>query len=106
MNRPLDELLIRRGQLIERIAGQRAVLERDLQPVRMAVHKADWALERARSVVDYLRQHPALTAIGMAALFALKGRRVFRWAKRAFSVWQLWRAVEYKLQELGLRVHR
>lgn len=106
MNRRLDELLVRRGQLIERIAGQRAALERDLLPVRMTVHKADVILDRVRSAVGYLREHPALTAIGVVGLVALKGQRVFGWAKRAFALWQLWRGVKYKLVELGLRVHR
>ena len=37
MNRRLDDLLLQRGRLIERIAGQREALHRDFEPVAVAL---------------------------------------------------------------------
>ena len=39
MNHPLDDLLLRRGRLIERIGGQRETLRQDFVPVSQALGK-------------------------------------------------------------------
>ena len=48
MNRQLNELHLRRGRLLERIAAQRADLERDLRPVRASLSRVDRVIGRHR----------------------------------------------------------
>ncbi|WP_263768330.1 YqjK-like family protein [Propionivibrio soli] len=103
MNRRLGELHVRRGQLIERIAAQRTAISRDFEPVGDALHKADAGLAVVRSVVDKIKQHPVITAAMVIGVGSLKKGRLWRWAKRAVSLWQIWRLIERKRMELGLR---
>lgn len=94
MSKSLIELHRQRGQLIERIAHQRATLARDAAPVRAACDTTDRAIA---SVRDALRQtaclvqrHPVATAGLAAALFALNPRRVMRWFGRSLLLWRSW----------------
>jgi hypothetical protein len=94
MNQQLNELHLRRGRLLERIASQRASLSDEVQPVRAALDRTDRVLERVRDGVEYLRAHPAvIAALGLAAVFIVKPGRVWRWSSRAFTVWQTWRVM-------------
>lgn len=104
MNRQLDDLLLRRGRLIERIAGQRAALRNDFVPVSAALGKADSAVAGVRSLVDTIRHHPVVTSVIAATVLIFKGKTVLRWARRGFSLWQTWRVVQGTIQELGGRV--
>jgi len=104
MNRQLDDLLLRRGRLIERIAGQREALRNDFVPVSAALGKADSAVAGVRSFVDTIRRHPVVTSVLAATVLIFKGKAVLRLAGRGFSLWQTWRWVQGTLQELGGRV--
>ena len=104
MNRQLDDLLLRRGRLIERIAGQREALRNDFVPVSVVLGKADSAVAGVRSFVDTIRRHPVVTSVLAATLLIFKGKTVLRWAGRGFSLWQTWRLVQGTLQELRGRV--
>lgn len=104
MNRQLDDLLLRRGRLIERIAGQREVLRNDFVPVSAALGKADSAVAGVQSFVDTVRRHPVVTSVVAATVMIFKGKMVLRWARRGFSLWQTWRLVQGTLQELAGRV--
>ncbi|MDR2112787.1 MAG: YqjK-like family protein, partial [Candidatus Accumulibacter sp.] len=100
MSRRFDELLLRRGRLIERIAGQRAALRRDSEPVARALGKVDFAIAGVRSGIGYLRRH-VLTASAVAGVFLIfRGKASLRWAGRAFSLWQSWRALRNALLNL------
>jgi hypothetical protein len=101
MNRRLDDLLLRRGRLIERIAGQREALCRDLGPVAVTLERVDLAVAYARSGVDYLRHHALASAAAVGFLLIFKGRATLRWAGRAYSLWKSWRAVRRVLFKLG-----
>lgn len=103
MSRRLNELHLRRGRLLERIATQRTALGREMQPVRVALHATDRVLVRVRSVSDYVKRHPGLVAFAVAALFILKVRRIWRWTRRGFLVWQTWHSVSSRLSAFGLR---
>lgn len=103
MNHRLSELHIRRGRLLERIATQRAALSRDAQPVRASLYTADRLVARVHSVVDYVKQHPGVAGLAVAALVALRAERVWRWGRRAFFAWQTWRVFSDKLTGLASR---
>ena len=104
MNHQLDNLLMQRGRLLERIASQRDVLRNDFAPVEAALSRADSAVAGVHSFVDYIRRHPAITSVALAGVLIFKGKTMWRWAKRAFSLWQTWRMVQATLQDLGGRV--
>ena len=103
MNHRLIEIHRQRGRLLERIAGQRAALSRDLQPVRASLSSVDRVVGRIRSVTDYIKRHPSIAALAVAGLFAIKTERAWRWTKRAFFAWRTWRASGNKLTILSAR---
>ena len=74
MNRHLDELLLRRGRLIERIASQREVLQHELVPVGHALGKVDTAVAAVHSAAATVRRHPVMASAAVAVLFWAKGK--------------------------------
>lgn len=104
MNRRLNELHLRRGRLLERIAYQRVALGREIRPVRAALHTTDRWLACARASVSCVKQHPSISALAVVALFIAKPGRIWRWAKRGFIAWRAWRTISDKLFALGWRV--
>ena len=105
MNRRLNELHLRRGRLLERIASQRADLRRAAQPVKVVLQKSDRVISRIRSVSDYIKRHPGFAILGVGALFAFKSERAWIWAKRGFLAWRTWKAVRERLVMFGSRAH-
>ncbi len=104
MNHKLSDLQLQRGRLLERIAIQRFELVQHAQPVRAALYTTDRALARVQAGVDYVKQHPSIAAIAVAALFFMKGGRAWRWAKRGVVAWQTWRIIGDQLAALGWRL--
>mgnify|MGYP001567839831 CR=1 FL=1 len=101
--RKLTELHVRRGRLLERIATQREMLEYDIQPVKQALDATDRCLACVHAGMAYVRQHPGVVALGVAVLFALGGRRIWRFAKRGFVIWKTWRTLRERLSLTGFR---
>lgn len=104
MNRRLDELLIERGRLLERITTQRYVLRHEVKPVHAALGALDRGIAKVNSVGRYLKSHPGLALAAVAALFLMKSRGMLQWAKRGFVVWQGWRALRDRLAMFSARV--
>ena len=104
MSRLHDDLLLRRGRLIERIAGQREELRRDFVPVMRASEKVDRVVAAIRSGVGYLGHHALVTSAVLGLLLIFRGKATLRWAGRAYSLWKSWRAVRGVLLTLGGRV--
>ena len=104
MNHQLTELHLQRGRLLERIATQRAMLSYDAVPLNFALDKADSALARVQSVTHYIKRHPGIAGLGLAIMFALRTKRVWRWGRRAFFAWRTVRAFSDRLAGLGFRV--
>lgn len=97
MRKKLAELHRKRGQLIERIAHQRVTLARESAPLKTACDTTDWVLATVRNtacqVSELVARHPAATAGLVAALIALKPRRVVRWLGRTIVAWRAWRSI-------------
>jgi hypothetical protein len=104
MNRRLDELLLQRGRLLERITTQRYVLRHELIPACEALGAVDRGITRLNSVGRYIKSHPSLAIIAMAVLFFMKSGRTLRWVKRGFFFWQSWRALRERLFLFSSRV--
>lgn len=103
MNHRVDELLLQRGRLIERIASQRQALRQDFVPVVAALGKVDSAVAGVRSVVDVIRRHAVLTSAVVGTLLIFKGKTALRWAGKAFSLWKTWGMVAGALLGAGGR---
>ena len=50
-----------------------------------------WAADTAAAGGHWLRAHPEIAAVAVAALVALRPRRIWAWGRRAFVTWRLWR---------------
>lgn len=83
----------KRGQLVERIAHQRATLAREWGPVQSVLNTAHRATVTAREGVQYLKEHPLLVVLTVTALVLLRPRRAWRWLGRSLLVWRSWRAL-------------
>lgn len=97
MNHRLNDLHLRRGRLLERIASQRAQFEQELEPVAAALGTTDRWLARVQAGVAYLKAHPAIVGLAFAGLAIVKPRRTLRWSRRAYAVWQTWRVVRERM---------
>lgn len=84
----LMEIALRKERLIARAAAQRASVGQSFSNLGGAIAVVDRVLQAVR----FLRAHPALIAVAVAALVALRGRGLLSLAGRAFSVWRLWRS--------------
>ena len=93
MTPSLANLLHQRGQLVERIAHQRATLARELGPVQSVLNTADRATAAAREGVQYLKENPLPVVLTVTALVLLRPRRAWRWLGRGLLVWRSWRAL-------------
>ncbi|MBW7902000.1 MAG: YqjK-like family protein [Rhodocyclaceae bacterium] len=106
MEKNLIELSLQRGRLQERIAAQRAALTTQLRPLADALDTADRGIAAARRGVDYLKRHPVEVGLGVALLAALRPRRAWRWGRRVFIAWHLWRRGRARLAAAGFDFSR
>jgi len=93
MSKNLTELHQQRGQLLERIASQRATLARQALPLQAAADTGSRIVALLRDGVQYLKSHPLPVALAVLALVLLKPRRALRWAGRGLFLWRSWRAL-------------
>ena len=97
----LSELHLQRGRLLERIASQRATLGREAQPLVGVLTTTDHYLGRLRRGVDYLKAHPSVATVGVAALLFVRGGRLWQWARRGVVAWRVWQTLDGRLRDLG-----
>lgn len=97
MRERLITLRVRRASLVARADAERSVLEGWL--VR-ADRWSRWAGAGA-SLLGELRRRPLLIAGAAALLFALRPKRVLRWAVSGWSLWQLVRRARASWRRLA-----
>ena len=99
MNQQLNDLHLRRGRLLERIANQRAALSEQVEPVHAALDRTDDVLGRVYAAVYYLKTHPVgVAALALVTVYLVKPGRAWRWSARAFSAWQTWRLMRDRFE--------
>lgn len=91
----LEDIARRREQLSARAAAQRAAIVGALEEWRNPLGVAD----RVSRVVSFLRAHPLLFALAVAALAASPRGRLVSLAGRGIAVWRLWQTVAGILAE-------
>jgi hypothetical protein len=100
------ELALKQGRLQERIAGQRATLAAQMQPVSSALETADVVIATGRTGVNYVKHHPGQVGAAFAILAILRPKRVWQWGRRAFIAWSLWRKLQGPLNQAGIMIRR
>lgn len=70
--------------LVERAAGQREQIHRDVAALAGPIAVAD----RGIALYRFVRERPALVAVAGGILLALRPRRALAWGRRAFLLWR------------------
>lgn len=78
----------RREELIFRIERQRSQLAGYVEPWREPIRVAD----KAMAGLQFLRAHPAILAAAAVAALLLGRGSAWRWARRSFVVWRVYRS--------------
>jgi hypothetical protein len=80
----LNQLRIRREELVARAAAQRGDLRDKLEPLRQPLARVDQAL----TVIGYVKRHPSLM-VGIAVLAVILRRGpAGKWLGRGWLAWQ------------------
>lgn len=85
----LIDIARRRERLSLRAQAERLEIAGRIGALREPIGLVDRALGIAR----FLRAHPVLVSVAVAALVAFRGRGLAGLAGRALSAWRLWRAI-------------
>lgn len=86
------ELALEKQRLQLAAAAQRQTLAQHAAGLQPLFHAADQMRDGAR----WIRRHPEIVAGGVAVLVAARPKarqRLWRWGKRAFIAWRVWRDV-------------
>lgn len=78
----------------QRLQLQSAVLRADLADSLRTLSPLGDGIDQAAAGVRWIARHPATVGGGVAFLAALRPgvrRFIWRWSRRSFIVWQLWR---------------
>lgn len=93
MNRRLAAIETRRALLLERAARERADVAQALQVWAQPLGFIDQCVDAVRFVIS----RPPLVAGAAFVLALLRPRSAFRWARRAFALWQGYRWLNRKI---------
>ena len=77
-----------RERLLARCAAQRDDLAAFARQVESPLH----AVDRVAGAVQYVRRHPLVLGVAVAAAAAFERRMLWRWLRRGLVVWRTYRA--------------
>jgi hypothetical protein len=100
------ELAQKRGRLQERIAQQRSLIAAHMAPVASALATADRTLAVGRAGITFVKRNPLQVGVAFAVMAILRPRRMWRWGRRVFVAWGLWRKLRDRLHTVGLVADR
>jgi hypothetical protein len=102
MQTKLTRLLERRAYWVAQSHHQRDMV---IQQAQQSLIPTLARVDRVRDAVWWLRQRPWLVGAGVATAVALRPSRAWRWFRRGWSLWRLWRRLRPMLAQLDV-VHR
>lgn len=82
----LEQALLTKAALTERIRNQRHRLRGELKEVRPLFAAAD----QAAALLAELRRHAPLIGAAAGLVLVLRPRRSLAWARRGFVAWRTW----------------
>jgi len=85
----LIEIARRKQRLIARAGAQRGVIAKCFEDLHGPISIAD----KGMGVVRFLRAHPLIVGIAMAAITVFRGRRLVSVAGRGLTLWRFWRSL-------------
>ena len=95
---PISEVMRDRARLLARCDAQRAEIATLVPqwegPLRIA--------DRVIAGINYLRHHPVILGVLVAALAIVQRRGWWSWAKRGFVLWRAYRAFRNSRFKLGV----
>ena len=94
MGKTRAELAYERVRLTERIAAQRALLARDLAPLRSLQRVGARASGLLAQVLAAMRQYPLVPVLLLGGFVLLRPRKAWRWGQRGLLLWRSWRALQ------------
>ena len=89
MQNQLMEIVRRKERLIARAESQRAAISAGFAQLQGPIG----VIDRGLAVARFLRAHPALVGVAVAAVFVLRGRGLLSMASRGLTVWRAWRSL-------------
>jgi hypothetical protein len=78
-----QRLQLRSAALRQQMSGQAGALD----PLFLTA-------DRLNNGIGWLRRHPEAVVAAVVAIVVARPRRAFRWARRAFFAWQVWRRLQ------------
>ena len=93
MNRRLAAIEAKRARLLDRAAREREDVAQTLQSWAQPLDFVD----RCLAAVHFVISRPPLVAGAAIVLVLLRPRSAFRWAQRAFGLWQSYRWLTKKI---------
>lgn len=93
MNGKSHLLSARRKALSARIARQRL----DLASESRVLEAPFAAIDKGITFARYMKQHPVIPALAAAAFFIMKPRGAFKWSRRIWFYWRMYRNARNKL---------
>lgn len=93
MKRRLAAIQAKRARLVERAAFEREDVVQTLQIWSQPLGLVD----RVLAGVNFVMARPPLMAAAVIALVLLRPRRAWKWAQRAFGLWQGYRWLTRKI---------
>ena len=85
----LIEIAQRKERLIGRAGSERAIIGASIRQLQGPIGVVDRGLE----VASFLRRHPLIIAVAVAAIAAFGRRKLVSVAGSAISVWRIWRSI-------------
>lgn len=95
MSGKMKALVLRRENLLAKIARQRANLAYEAQVLKPPLS----AIDKGISFAHYLGEHPLLPALAAAAFVILKPGRTFKWLNRGWFFWGMYKNARNRLHE-------
>ncbi len=89
----LEDIRSRKARLAELTQSQRVRLADQLQSLQPLFSVAD----RGVAALQTVRAHPALFAMALGVLLAMRPGRTIKWLRRGLVAWRTWRWAQDKL---------
>ncbi|MFZ6743016.1 hypothetical protein ACO0LC_07330 [Undibacterium sp. JH2W] len=96
----LGKLALRRQALLLKIQAERSLMTIHCQEFKQSIGMVGVATGMLGKAGQIARQRPLLGGIAIAALFILKPRRIFSFARSALLGWETWRSVAGIVQRM------
>ncbi|MBY0577744.1 MAG: YqjK-like family protein [Burkholderiales bacterium] len=97
MNGKMNALALHKKRLLAKISRQRLDIAHEARILKGPLA----AMDRGISIARYLCKHPLIPALATATFFVIKPAHAFKWMKRGWFLWGLYKNARRRLSENG-----